>query len=224
MPEPCERVERLGKIRGAVVDALEVAGGELTLRDLCEVLHHKRPRDVRRRVLPMLGEVRVIEVAGDVIRLAPEWRKSLEAERREKGEVEADDLAEDRRKRKSRAYRERDKAPVSKPSAASLAAVERGRAMRTEERVNEHEERQARARAAELEAKLFAKKFVHDRLRALGRIRLDLLQEVLRDAGGKPSYALPAAKSLGCTVEKLPEFGDQEFVFAPREWSEEGAA
>ncbi len=240
LPEPRERIERLGKIRGSVLDALEVAGGELTLHELCEVLHHKRARDVRRRVLPMLVETGVVEVANDVIRLAPEWREELEAERREKGEVSyqytleyvngvgevcrkevrmigADELAEDRRKCKSRAYRERDKAPFSKPSAASLAAVERGRAMCTEERVNEHEERQAKAHAAELEAKRFAKKFVHDRLRALGCIRLDLLQEILRDAGGTPSYVLPAAKSLGCTVERLPEFNDAEFVFAREE-------
>jgi hypothetical protein len=55
-------------------------------------------------------------------------------------------------------------------------------------------------------------------------VRLELLQEVLKDAGGIPAYALPAAKSLGCTVEHLPEFGNREFVFAPREWREEGAA
>jgi hypothetical protein len=36
-------IERLGKIRGAIVDALEVAGGELTLQELCER---------RRRVAP----------------------------------------------------------------------------------------------------------------------------------------------------------------------------
>jgi hypothetical protein len=68
------------------------------------------------------------------------------------------------------------------------------------------------------------KRFVHDRVRELGRIRLELLQEVLKDAGGRPAYALPAAKSLGCTVKQLPEFGSREFVFAPREWREAGAA
>jgi hypothetical protein len=213
-----ERIERLGKIRGAVVDALAVAaGGQLTLRELCEVLCRKRPSDVRRRVLPMLEESGVIEVAGKVIRLAPEWRKSLEAERHEKREMEADRLAEDRRKCKSRAYQERHKPIVSKPSAAGRAAVERGRAMRTDERVRAHEEQQAKARAADLEAKRFAKKFVYDRLRELGRIRLGLLQEVLHDAGGTPAYALPAARSLGYTVERLPEHDDAEFIFATRE-------
>ncbi len=73
---------------------------------------------------------------------------------------------------------------------------------------------------AELEHKRFAKRYVEGRLRVLGRIRLALLQQILRDAGGEPSYALPAAKSLGCAVERLPEYENREFVFAPREWAE----
>ncbi len=222
-PAPRERIERLGKIRGAIVDALEVAGGELALPKLCEVLHRNRARDVRRRILPMIEDAGIIECEGDVIRLSREWREKLEAERREKGEVEADELAEDRRKRKSQAYRERDKAPVSKPSAAGLKAVKHSEEMRAEH-FTEHEEHQAKARAATLEAKRFAKRFVHDRLQSLGRIRLGLLRQILWDVGGVPSYALPAAKSLGCTVEVLPEYGGEEFVFAPREWGEKGAA
>ncbi len=224
--EPRDRIERLGKVRGAIVDTLEVAGGELALAKLCEVLHRKRPWEVKRRILPMLEETGVIEVVGDVVRLAVEWREALEAERREKGEVEADGLDEDRRKRKSRAYRDRGRslgAPVSKPSAAGLEALKRGEEKRAEH-IAAHEEHQAKARVADLEAKRFAKRFVHDRLRELGRIRLGLLQQILRDAGGAPAYALPAAKSLGCTVEKLSEFGNREFVFAPWEWGEEGAA
>jgi hypothetical protein len=216
--EPRDRIERLGKVRGAIVDTLKVAGGELALAKLCEVLHRKRPRDVRRRILPMLEEAGVIEVAGDVVRLAVEWREALEAERREKGEIEADGLDEDRRKRKSRAYRERDKGPVSKPSAAGLEAVKRSEAKRAEH-IAAHEEHQAKAHVADLEAKRFAKRFVHDRLRELGRIRLGLLQQILRDAGGTVAYAVPAAKSLGCTVERLPEYGDREFVLAPQDWA-----
>jgi len=70
------------------------------------------------------------------------------------------------------------------------------------------------------EAKAFAKRYVEGRLRVLGRIRLELLQQILRGAGGEPSYALPAAKSLGCVVRRLVEFENREFVFAPREWAE----
>jgi hypothetical protein len=169
----------------------------------------------------MLEEAGVIEVVGDVVRLAVEWREALEAERREKGEVEADGLDEDRRKRKSRAYRDRGRslgAPVSKPSAAGLEAVKRSQEKR-DEHIAAHEEHQAKAHVADLEAKRFAKRFVHDKLRVLGKIRLELLQQVLRDAGGTVAYAVPAAKSLGCTVERLPEYGDREFVLAPQDWA-----
>ncbi len=231
-PEPRERIERLGKIRGAIVDALEASGGTLTLRELCEVLHRKRGRDlVRRKTTPkgrdgalvMLEDAGILVVEDDVVKLAEEWRAKLGTARKLGGELEADELAETRRRIKSRAYRERDKDPVSKPSAAGLAAVKRSQERRAEH-IAEHEEHQEKARAADLEAKRFAKRFVHDRLRSLGRIRLGLLQEILRDVGGVPAYALPAAKSLGCTVERLPEYGNREFVLAPREWGEEGAA
>src|SRR5829696_3672356 len=52
-------IKRLGKIRGAVVDALEVAGGTLTLQELADILHRARPRDIRRRLLPMLEDAGV---------------------------------------------------------------------------------------------------------------------------------------------------------------------
>ncbi len=216
-PQPRDRIDRLGKIRGAVVDATEVSGGTLTLTKLCEVLHRKRARDVRRRVLPMLEEAGILTVEGDVVRLAADWLARLDDARETGGELEADELDEGRRVRKSRAYHRRHDAPVSKPSAAGLEAVRRSHEQRAEH-IAEHDEHQAKVRAAELEHKTFVKRFVHDRLRALGRIRLELLQEVLRDEGGTPSYALPAAKSLGCTVERLPEYENHEFVFAPREW------
>lgn len=216
-----ECVERLGKIRGAVVDALEVAGGEMSLQELSEVLNRKRPRDVRRRIIPMLEEAGIIECEADVVRLARDWRESLEAAREAGGELEADDLDEDRRKRKSRAYRERHKAPTSSPSPspAGLEAVERSREMR-EEHIAEHEEHEAAARAAELERKKLAKRFVYERVKALGCVRLGLLQTILNDAGYPAFWALPAARSLGCTVERLPECEDAEFVFAPPEWRE----
>jgi hypothetical protein len=107
--EPRDRIERLGKIRGAVVDALEASGGALTLAQLCEVLHRSRARDLRRRVLPMLEEAGIIEVASDLVSLTADWSERLEDARWIGGEIEADELAEQRRKDKSRAYRARDK-------------------------------------------------------------------------------------------------------------------
>jgi hypothetical protein len=108
-PAPRDRIERLGKVRGAVVDALVAAGGALTLAQLCEVLHRSRARDLRRRILTMLEHAGIIKVAGDVVSLAPDWSERLEDARWIGGEIEADKLAEERRKAKSRAYRERGK-------------------------------------------------------------------------------------------------------------------
>jgi len=87
-----------------------------------------------------------------------------------------------------------------------------------DEFAEDHAERLFRTRVTE--AKAFAKRYVEGRLRVLGRIRLELLQQILRDAGGEPSYARPAAQSLGCTVRRLQEYENREFVFAPREWAE----
>ena len=120
-------IERLGKIRGAIVDALEVAGGELTLQELCERLHRSRPRDVRRRILKPLELAGIIECEEDVITLSRNWYAKLDAVREAGGEPEADGLAEERRKRNSRAYHNRDKPLESKPTAAGLKAVQGSR-------------------------------------------------------------------------------------------------
>ena len=220
-------VARLGKIRGAVVDAVEVAGGSCTLAELCAILHRKRPWDLVRRkrspkgrdgLLVWLEEAGILTVEGDTVTLADNWLDRLEEAREAGGELEAEELAAKRYRDRSHAYHSRDRAPASRPSAAGLAAVERSHEKRAEH-IAEHDDHQAKVRAAKLEHKRFVKRFVHDRLRALGRIRLELLQEVLRDEGGMPSYALPAAKSLGCTIERLPEYGGEAFVFAPQEWA-----
>jgi hypothetical protein len=124
------RIERLGKGRGAMVDALEAAGGTLTLHELCEVLHRKRPRDLRRRDLPMLEEAGIIEVEADVVRLAADWSERLHAAREAGGELEVDELAERGRKRKSRGYHRRHETPKSRPSAEGLANVRASREKR----------------------------------------------------------------------------------------------
>jgi hypothetical protein len=126
-------------------------------------------------------------------------------------------LALRRYRDRSRAYHNRDKKPVSKPSAAGIRAIERS-----------HEQRRAVltaaaervAAAAKLEEQLRAEAFVRDRLRTLHRIRLGLLQDLWRDEGGDPLTIPPAVEALGYRVERLAEFENERFVFAP----EEGAA
>jgi hypothetical protein len=86
------------------------------LAELCEVLHRSRTYDLTRRKtspkgydgpLVMLEGAGIIEISGDVVSLAADWSERLKAAREAGGELEADELAERDRKRKSRAYRAR---------------------------------------------------------------------------------------------------------------------
>ena len=219
LPEPRERIERLGKVRGAVVDALEASGGELNLGELCEVLRHKRPRDVRRRVLPMLEDAGIVGCEGDVIRLAGDWREKLAVARDAGGELEADELAEDRRKLKSRAYRNRDKAPKSRPSAAGLEAVRRSRAMRDarlQEIARAEEERRKAGPPPELEVLISGMLVGFDR-GFLDKLRMGLLCEEAAEKKLDWRHVPEAVRAMGYRVERLPEYGDEEFVFPPTE-------
>jgi hypothetical protein len=213
--QPRDRIKRLGKIRGAVVDALEVTGGTLALEKLCEVLHRKRPRDVKRRILPMLEDAGILTLDGDVVALADDWAERLDDARRAGAELEADELSERQRKLKSRAYHNRQgPSPKSEPSRASLQAVKRSREQR-EAGLAAIEQRAAEASKSDEQRR--AEAFVQDRLKALGRIRLALLQDIWRDEGGDP-WTIPAAvEALGCRVENLPEYGNRRFVFPPAE-------
>jgi hypothetical protein len=107
--EPRDRIKRLGKVRGAILDALDVAGGTATLQKIAEALHRARPRDLRRRNLPMLEETGIVVVEGDVLHLAEDWLERLEDQRELGKEVEADELAATRHKLKSRAFHNRHK-------------------------------------------------------------------------------------------------------------------
>jgi hypothetical protein len=126
---PRDRIERLGKGRGAVVDVLEAAGGTLAVGDIAE-LRRKRPRDLRRRDLPMLEEAGIVAIDGDTVSLTPDWSERLEGVRAAGGELEADELAERDRKRKSRGYHRRHETPKSEPSAEGLANVKASREKR----------------------------------------------------------------------------------------------
>jgi len=105
--EPRPAVKRLGKTRGAILDALDASGGVLTLQEIADALHRKRARDLRRRNLPMLEEAGIITVHGDVVILAEDWLDRLEDARELGGEIEAEEHARRRYRDKSRAYHNR---------------------------------------------------------------------------------------------------------------------
>jgi Domain of unknown function (DUF3854) len=123
--EPRPAIKRLGKTRGHIIDALAAAGGTLALQELARILHKSRPRDLRRRNMPMLEEcgIVVLSAAGDSVSLTENWLEALAQQRRIGKEIEAEELAERRYKIKSRAYHNRHKTPKSRPSAVSMASV-----------------------------------------------------------------------------------------------------
>jgi hypothetical protein len=219
-------VTRPGKQRGAIVDAVQAAGGSCTLEDLCGILHMKRPRDLVRRkrtakgrdgLVVWLEEVGVVMVEGSKVSFTDDWMERYEDAREAGGELEAEELAHRRYRDRSHAYHNRDKPAVSRPTPAGRAAIEAS-----------HEHRRAGlaamtervAAATKAEEQHRAEAFVRTRLRALGRIRLGLLQDIWRDEGGDALTILPAVEALGYRVEALEEFENERFVFA----SAEGAA
>jgi hypothetical protein len=107
--ESRDRIKRLGKIRGAILDVLDAAGGTATLEEIAEALHRSRPRDIRRRNLPMLEEAGVIVVDDDVVVFTENWLEALDAARELGKEVEADELAATRHRLKSKAFHNRHK-------------------------------------------------------------------------------------------------------------------
>jgi hypothetical protein len=104
LPSARPAVKRLGKIRGAILDALDAAGGTATLREIADILHRKRPRDIRRRNLPMLEGARILTVEDDVVTLADNWLDTLDAARELGGEIVAEETARRNLKRKRKAY------------------------------------------------------------------------------------------------------------------------
>jgi hypothetical protein len=153
-------------------------------------------------------------VDGDVVRLSDNWLEALEEQRQLGKEIEAEELARTRYKVKSRSYHGRHDVPKPQQSAAGLDAIKRSHAQRQAGLAAIAERAAA---AAKSEEQRRAEAFVRDRLRELGRIRLALLQDIWRDAGGDPWTIPHAVEGLGCRVEQLPEFDNRRFVFAPTE-------
>lgn len=113
--------KRLGKIQGAMIDALDVAAeGELPLEDLYDVLkpgrrpEKRRHRDLRQRQLPMLEEAEIVTVKEElVVKLTDNWLEALENARELGGELEAEDLARARHRRERVAFRDPRRDQVS---------------------------------------------------------------------------------------------------------------
>jgi hypothetical protein len=214
IPDPQEGIRRLGKVRGAVIDALDAHGGTMTLDELCITLNHKRPRDVRRRVLPMLVKVGIIHLDGDTISLTEGWALALKRERVGAKEVEADELARVRYLQKSKAFHNRNKEP--EPSEGTGAGRRQMRLSHKKRREGLAAIKERAAVATKPEYLQKAEAYTLKRLGELGHIRLGLLQDIWRDDGGDPLTISQAVESLGCRTERLPGFGDAIFVYPPR--------
>lgn len=130
-PEPRDRIERLGKVRCAILDVLDKEG-PMEINELAAALHRRRARDLRRRNLPMLEDAGIVTVEGNTVSLTDNWLEALEHQRELGKEIEAEDLARERYKEKSRAFHSRDKEPTSKPSTAGLEAIQASREKRRE--------------------------------------------------------------------------------------------
>jgi hypothetical protein len=202
-------IKRLSPHRGAVLDTLEAAGGELHLKNLCEALHRKRPRDVRRRILKPLEEAGILECEGDMIRLAGEWLDRLEEERERTGEVkQAEKQAKKHREQRKR-YREHLERERRGTSKASLAAVRRTKELR-ERRLREIREEEERDRAPTPPA---VEALVARILGQQDRVRMGHLCQIAMDDGLRWRDVPPAVRRMGYRVERLPEYFNDEFVF-----------
>ncbi len=135
LPAPRPAVKRLGKARGAILDVLDLYAGTATLAEIAAAMGRKRPRDIRRRLLPWLEETKIIEVDGDTVSLTPAWLDRLEELRRLGGEIEAEEVGHRELATRREAFREHRRRSRKRPapSPASVAAVERSHRRREAE-------------------------------------------------------------------------------------------
>ncbi len=206
-------VPRTGKHNGALIDRLLVEGGEMRVEELAEATN-KRTRDLLRRNLPKLQKagIVVLSEAGDTVRLAADWREVLEHKREQDGEIYAHERDQKKYREQAEAFRNRDKTPADEvPPLMGREKVAEVLVERAKEDEEHRIERQRQKVGTTVET------FIHDKLKALGRIRLELLMEVYADAGGDRREVPPALRRMECRVERLPEFDNRRFVFPPAE-------
>jgi hypothetical protein len=204
-------VKRLGKIRGAVLDALEASGGSSSVGEICESLHRSRPRDLRRRVLPILEDAEIITVDGDQVSLAENWLQRLDEARELGGEIRAENLERERHRLQGEAFRRRlQVAPTPHwTNAGADGAIDHVTPEQMSSCKDKPEEPPGMSPAAEI---------VLGYVRRLGRIRLGLLEQIwLEDHGGDLAELRRAMDESGVQRERLREFRDAVFLFPPKE-------
>jgi putative DNA primase/helicase len=135
-----EMTYRLGKTAEAILDALEAAGGVLTLAEIAAALGVARPRDLLRRDGPLvrLQAAAVVECSGHTVSLAADWSSALEDERERAGEISAYRRDMARYARETEAYRGRHGNP------ADYSPTEAGMDKAREERDRRHQEARQR--------------------------------------------------------------------------------
>jgi hypothetical protein len=205
--------KRLGPHRGAVLDTLEDAGGEMHLKELCEAMHRKRPWDVRRRILRPLEEAGIIEIDGDVIRLAGEWLAQLDERREADGEIEQAERQAKKHRRQGESYRlylEREKHGTPKASTDAVRRTHELRGRRMREAREEEERRRSPVPPA-------LRELVSRLVKQNGRLRMGLLRGIAAEEGYHFGHVPLAVEELGLHVERLAEFDNEPFVFPPME-------
>jgi hypothetical protein len=166
---------------------------------------------VKSRAIPPLEAAGIVEVSGDVVRLTPGWRANLEAERERSGEIATARRQAERHRDERELYRKYAPPPPTEDPPPLMGPE------KVEEIVREREKEDLETRIEDQRRKVgfTVETFVFDKLKALGQIRLALLMEVYADAGGDPWEVPLALRRMGCPVERLPEFGNRQFVFLP---------
>jgi hypothetical protein len=198
-----------------VLEAGRVHEGELHERFGSET---SRLRDFRRTWLEkkMLKDGVLVRDGGWILP-APDWPDALERVRERTSEEEDNRRQDEKYAEQGRTFRERlageKRGTVAKPERVpELAGPER-----TAESVAKALEREDAAAIEEQRRKVgeTAEVFIHDRLRELGSIRMELLREVWADRGGNPSHIWRTAKRMGCRFRKLPVYDNALFVYPP---------
>lgn len=104
---PTEGILRLGKVAGAVIDALDRSGGPLTLSELCRILQRERPRDLRARQVARLVERGIVTFDGETVALVEDWESALHREREASQEIADYERDKAKYEREKDAYRRR---------------------------------------------------------------------------------------------------------------------